>query len=106
MTLKDAEQIVDSLGIKTFEEMERELESENPFLMKINALFIQKILLRLNDEHESLESLEINSIDEFYKAIESGLINIDSHSGEEIDEFFSSLLKKQKGANWYEKVPH
>ena len=99
LTLEDAEQIVSSLGIKTFEEMERELENENPFLMKINALFIQKILLRLGEKQEDLEDLEINSIDKFYKAIESGLINLDFYSNQEIDEFFSSLLKKNKGAD-------
>lgn len=99
LTLEYAEQIVDSLGIKTFEEMERELENENPLLMKINALFIQKILLRLGEKQENLEDLEINSIDKFYKAIESGLINLNFYSIEEIDEFFSSLLTKNEGAD-------
>lgn len=99
LTLEDAEQIVDSLGIKTFEEMERELENENPFLMKINALFIQKILLKLSEKQENLEDLEINSIDKFYKAVESGLINLEFYSNQELDEFFSSLLKKPKGVD-------
>lgn len=94
--LEQYEKEIKEQGLYTLKNLEEAIESRNFDLSKYDVFTMNRLLSRLEkaDLPASLESYNIKNIDEFYKHITSGKLDVSKYKTSEIDKLVDGLIEE------------
>lgn len=92
---------LERLGIRNLSSLKRAIDSEDEDLKKYDVFVISKVVKRFEmmERPTPLKELEIKDTDEFYHVINSGELEIEKYSEEEVDNFILFLLEERRSKN-------